>query len=54
MLQYQQIYVSEGIVINKTSASKSVCFVIIGILKMLVINLNNTFVMVSRCINDCL
>ena len=26
MLQYQQVYVSEGIVINKTSASKKCMF----------------------------
>ena len=45
MLQYKKIDVSEGIDTNKTSASKrNVCFVIIGILKMLRLNLNHMFV----------
>ena len=44
MLQYNRIHVSEGIDINKTSASKE-CD-IIGILKKLVINFKNMFIMV--------
>ena len=44
MLQYERINISEEIDINKTSASKNVCFVSIGTLKMLVINLNHMFV----------
>ena len=45
MLQQEKIDVSEGIDINETSASKpSLCFVIIGILKMLVTNLKCMFV----------
>ena len=45
MLQYKKIDVSEGIDTNKTSASKrNICFVIIGILKMLRLNLNHMFV----------
>ena len=43
MLQYEKIGVSEEIDINKTSASKSVCFVIIGTLKMLGLNLKHLF-----------
>ena len=47
ILQYDRIDVPEGIDINKTSASKDVILVIIGILKMLVINFNNMFVIVA-------
>ena len=47
ILQYDRVDVSEGIDINKTSASKDVILVIIGILKMLVINFNNMFVIVA-------
>ena len=51
MLQYERIGVSEGTDTDKTSASKNVCFVIIGISKILVINLNQMFVINDyRCI----
>ena len=43
-MQYEKIHVSEGIDVNKTSLSKNVSFVIIGILKMLDLNLNHIFV----------
>ena len=46
MLEYDRNDVSEGIDINKTNASKTVIFVIIGILKVLVLNMNHIFVMV--------
>ena len=44
MLQYQKIDVSEGIGVNKTSASKNMSFVTIGVLKILDLNLKNMFV----------
>ena len=44
MLQYEKNDVSKGIETNKTSASKNVCFAIIGILKLLDLNLNSMFV----------
>ena len=44
MLRYQEIDVSEGIDVNKTSASKECKFVTIGFLKMLDLNLKNIFV----------
>ena len=44
MLQYEKTDVSEGIDTNKISASKNVCFVIIGTLRMLDLNSNRTFV----------
>ena len=46
MLEYDRNDVSEGIDINKTNASKTVIFVIIGILKVLVLNMNHIFAMV--------
>ena len=42
MLQYEKISISEGINTDKTSAS-NLCFVIIGTLKMLDLNLNHMF-----------
>ena len=45
MLEYNRIDVSEGIDVNKTNYQKSVIFVIIGILKILVLNMNLIFVM---------
>ena len=45
MLQYEKIDVSEGIDVNKTSASKECELVTIGFLKMLDLNLKNMFVM---------
>ena len=47
MLQYQKIDVSEGIDVNKTSASEhqNVSFFTFGFLKMLGSNLKNMFVM---------
>ena len=44
MLQYNRIDVSEGIDINKTSASKECKLCHFGILKMLVIHLKHMFV----------
>ena len=44
MLQYKKIDVSEGIDVNKTSASKECSFVTIGFLKILDLNLKNMFV----------
>ena len=43
MLQYEKISVSEGIDIDKQMHQKNVCFVIIGVLKMLDLNLNHMF-----------
>ena len=43
MLQYDRTDVSEGIDINKQVNQKSVCFVITGILKTLVINFQPCF-----------
>ena len=45
MLEYDRIDISEGTDINKTKAS-SVKFVIIGTLKILVLNINHIFAMV--------
>ena len=44
MLQYERIDISEGIDINKSNKPKEYKFVIIGILKILVMNLNHMFV----------
>ena len=44
MLPYQRIDVSEGIDVNKTSASKERDVVTIGFLKMLGLKLKNVFV----------
>ena len=44
MLQYEKMDVSEGIDINETSTSKNVCFVIIGTIKKLDLNLSHMFV----------
>ena len=46
MLEYDRIDISEGIDIKKTNASKSAKFVVIGTLKILVLNMNHIFVMV--------
>ena len=46
MLEYDIIDISEEIDINKTNAEKSVIFVIISILKILILNMNLVFVMV--------
>ena len=46
MLEYDRIYISEGIDVNKMDLSKNVIFVIIGILKILVLSMNYTFAMV--------
>ena len=45
MLEYDRIDISEGIDIDKTNAS-NVIFAIIGILKILVLNMNHTYAMV--------
>ena len=44
MLQYEMIEVSDGIDIYKKVHQNDVCFVNIGILKMLDLNLNQMFV----------
>ena len=46
MLEYDRIDISEGIDVNKTSASKNVIFVVFVILKILVLSMNRIFVMV--------
>ena len=46
MLEYDTIDISEGTDVNKTSASKNVIFVTIGILKILVLGMNHIFAMV--------
>ena len=46
MLEYERIDISEGIDVNKTNLSKNVIFITIGILKILVLNMNLIFVMV--------
>ena len=46
MLEYDRIDISEGVDVNKTNLSKECDIVIIGILKMLVLNLNHIFAMV--------
>ena len=46
MLEYGRIDISEGIDINKQTRQKNVKFVIIGTLKILVLNMNQIFVMV--------
>ena len=45
MLEYERIDISEGIDVNKQVDQKSVIFVTIGILKILVLNMNLIFVM---------
>ena len=46
MLKYDRIDISKGIDIKKTNKSKECKFVIIGTLKLLVLNMNQIFVMV--------
>ena len=46
MLEYGRIDISEGIDINKQTRQKNVKFVIIGTLKILVLNMNHIFVMI--------
>ena len=46
MLPYDRIDISDGIDIKKQTYQKSVRFVIIGTLKILVLNMNHNFVMV--------
>ena len=46
MLECDRIDISEGIDLNKTSASKNVIFVTIGILKILVLIMNHILAMV--------
>ena len=47
MLEHDRIDVSERIDINKTNASKNVIFVIVGTLKILVLNMNRIFAMIA-------
>ena len=44
MLEYEKVDISEGSDISKTVASKNLCFVIIGISKILDLNFNQMFV----------
>ena len=44
MLQYEKLMLQKELTVVKQMCQKSVCFVIIGILKILVINLNLKFV----------
>ena len=44
MLQYKNIDVAEGMTLIKQVHQKNACFVIIGTLKMLDLNLNRMFV----------
>ena len=46
MLEYDRIYISEGIDVYKTSASKECDIVTIGILKILVLGMNCIFAIV--------
>ena len=46
MLEYDRIDISEGVDVNKTSLSKDVIFVTIGILKILALNMSPIFAMV--------
>ena len=46
MLEYDRIDISEGIDIDKTNGLKEFIFVIIGSLKILILNINHIFVMV--------
>ena len=46
MLEYDRTDVSEGIDINKKKHQKSVIFVTIGILKILVLSIDHIFAMV--------
>ena len=43
MLEYNIIDISEGIDVNKTNVSKNMMFVIIGILKIFVLNMKQIF-----------
>ena len=45
MLQYDRIDISEGIDIDKTSASKECDILTFGVLKILVSSMNHIFVM---------
>ena len=47
MVEHDRIDVSERIDINKTNASKNVIFVIVGTLKILVLNMNRIFAMIA-------
>ena len=47
MLEHDRIDVSERIDINKTNASKNVIFIIVGTLKILVLNMNHIFAMIA-------
>ena len=46
MLEYDGIDISKRIDIKKTNTPKSVKFVVIGTLKMLVLNMNHIFAMI--------
>ena len=46
MLEYDRIDISEGIDINKKNALKECNIVIIGVLKILVLNINRIIAMV--------
>ena len=46
MLEYDRIDISEGIDVNKTSASKNMIFFTIGILKILILSMNHILAVV--------
>ena len=47
MLEYDRTDISEGIDLDKTNASKECSFVIIGTLKISILNMSRIFVMVA-------
>ena len=47
MLEYDRTHVSEGIDVNKAHASENIIFAVIGILKILVLNINFIFALVA-------
>ena len=52
MLEYNRIDISEGIYVNKANWQKNVIFVTIGILRILVLNMNRIFAMVAISFNN--
>ena len=46
MLEYERIDITKEIDVNKTNLSKNVIFMTVGILKILVLSMNQIFAMV--------
>ena len=46
-IEYERIDISEGLILIKQIYQKNVIFVTIGILKILVLNMNHIFAMVA-------